>query len=164
MGESRIQLETSGKKFKIERGVRKGDSLSPKLFSAALENIFHKLDLDNFGLNKQSAQLNHLRFTDDIFLFEENPTHLKKMIELLNGEKQQKWRWTSHIIRDSQEKWSKSVTNWYPRDGKRNRGRQQTRREDDLKLTAGHQWRKVARDRTQWKLLEEAYGKRHNEL
>ncbi|GBP36709.1 hypothetical protein EVAR_24711_1 [Eumeta japonica] len=66
----------------IERnGVRQGDSLLPKLFSAVLENIFRKLYWDNFGLNVQGVKLNHLRFTDDIVLFEENPTHLKRMIE-----------------------------------------------------------------------------------
>ncbi|GBP51312.1 hypothetical protein EVAR_34098_1 [Eumeta japonica] len=75
-----------------------------------------------------------------------------------------KWRWTGHRIRAPQEKWSKSVTDWYRRDEKSNRGRQQTRWEDDLKLTAEHHWRRVAWDRTRWKLLEEAYAKRHTEL
>lgn len=68
------------------------------------------------------------------------------------------------MLRDPQEKWSKNVTNWYPRNGKRSRGRQQTRWEDDLKLTAGPHWRRVACDRSQWKLLEEAYAKRQTEL
>ncbi|KAI8430992.1 hypothetical protein MSG28_001085 [Choristoneura fumiferana] len=85
-GEARIQLETLGKKFKIERGVRQGDPLSPKLFSAALESIFRKLDWEEYGLNIQGAKLNHLRFADDIVLFEENPTHLSQMIESLNNE------------------------------------------------------------------------------
>ncbi|GBP47080.1 hypothetical protein EVAR_96035_1 [Eumeta japonica] len=65
---------------------------------------------------------------------------------------------------ERQGKWSKIVSDWYPRDGRRSRGRQMTRWEDDLKLTAKHHWRKVARDRTQWKMLEEAYAKRHAEL
>ncbi|GBP52888.1 Retrovirus-related Pol polyprotein from type-1 retrotransposable element R2 [Eumeta japonica] len=59
---ARIHLETSGKKFKIEREVRHGDLLSPKLFSVAQENIFSKLEWDNFGLNVQGVKLNHLRF------------------------------------------------------------------------------------------------------
>ncbi|GBP34687.1 hypothetical protein EVAR_31556_1 [Eumeta japonica] len=77
---------------------------------------------------------------------------------------QQKWRWTEHMIRDPQGKWSKIVSDWYPRHGKRSRGRQQTKWEDDLKLTAGHHWRRAARDRTPWKMLEEAYAKTHAEL
>lgn len=310
---ARIKLETLGKQFKIEKGVRQGDPLSPKLFSAALENIFRKLDWSSLGLNIQGEKLNHLRFADDIVLFEENPLHLQEMLNSLNEESkkvglfmnkdktklltnsepvpisidnqlieyvseyiylgqiishsdqstkeinrrtangwkkywslkevfksnelsmqikrkvfescvlpvitygcetwsltkqhreklercqramersmtgtkrqdrvrstkirektkivdittrvdQQKWRWAGHMIRDPQNKWSKSVSNWYPRDGKRNRGRQQMRWEDDLRLTAGHLWRRVARDRTQWKMLEEAYAKRHTEI
>lgn len=87
-----------------------------------------------------------------------------KVADILLRIDQQKWRWTGHMIRDKQDKWSTIISDWYPRDGKRSRGRQQTRWEDDLKLTAGHHWRRVARDRTQWKMLEEAYVKRHAEL
>ena len=29
-----------------------------------------------------------------------------------------KWRWTGHMLK--QDKWTKTVTEWYPRDGKRN--------------------------------------------
>lgn len=38
------------------------------------------------------------------------------------------------------------------------------RLEDDLKLTVGYKWKSVVLDRTQWKMLEEAYVKRHTEL
>ncbi|GBP60294.1 hypothetical protein EVAR_91578_1 [Eumeta japonica] len=75
-----------------------------------------------------------------------------------------KWRWTGHMVRGTQEKWSNIVTDWYPREGRRNRGRQSKRWEDELKLTTGPKWRRVARDRVQGKLLEEAFAKRHNEL
>nr|XP_049701309.1 LINE-1 retrotransposable element ORF2 protein [Helicoverpa armigera] len=267
--EAKIQLETLGEKFSIKRGARQGDPLSPKLFSAVLEGIFRKLDWNGFGLNILGTKLNHLRFADDIVLFEENPAHLEEMINSLNEESvkdqttkeinrrvangwkkfwalkeivkskeismstkrkvfdtcilpvitygcetwsltklhrqklqrcqramersmtgnriqdrvrssvirertnvvdiltridQQKWRWTGHMIRDPHNKWSTIVSDWFPRDGKRNRGRQHMRWEDDLKFTAGHHWRRVARDRTQWKMLEEAYANRHTEL
>ncbi|CAF4810844.1 unnamed protein product [Pieris macdunnoughi] len=56
------------------------------------------------------------------------------------------------------------ATLWQPRDGKRGRGRQVRRWEDDLKLAAGPFWLRVARDRIHWKELEEAYAKRHTEL
>ncbi|GBP33186.1 Putative uncharacterized transposon-derived protein F52C9.6 [Eumeta japonica] len=75
-----------------------------------------------------------------------------------------KWRWTGHLLRGTQEKWSNIITDWYPREGRRNRGRQSKRWEDELKLTAGPKWRRVARDRVQWKLLEEAFAKKHTEL
>lgn len=309
---ARVQLETLGETFQVKRGVRQGDPMSPKLFSAVLESIFRKLNWDQQGLNIDGQKLNHLRFADDIVLFEEQPGILEKMIQDLNiesekvglsmntnktklltnsnkheikinnqpveyvdeyiylgqiishtdtttkeikrrtangwkrywslkeimkstdlsisikrkvfntcvlpcitygcetwaltkhhrnmlehcqramersmiGSKRQdkirntvirsktkvtdvltridslKWRWTGHMLRGTQ-KWSNIITDWYPRDGKRNRGRQSKRWEDELKLTAGSKWRRVARDRVQWKLLEEAFAMRHTEL
>lgn len=310
---ARIQLDTLGPEFHVRRGVRQGDPLSPKLFSAVLENIFRKLDWTNLGLNIDGKKLSHLRFADDIVLFEENPNNLETMIQTLSNEStrvgltmnttktkiltnsnhvdiqveghsleyvkeysylgqlisfedqmskeidlriasgwrrywsmkevmkskdlsisvkrkvfntcvlpcitygcetwaltkqlrnkleycqrsmersmtgirkkdrvrneqiraktkvtdiltridQQKWRWTGHMMREKEEKWSKIVTDWYPRNNKRSRGKQFRRWEDELKLTAGPNWRRVARDRTQWKQLEEAFTKRHTEL
>lgn len=310
---AKIQLETLGKEFRIKRGVRQGDPMSPKLFSAVLENVFRNLDWEHLGLNIDGRKLNHLRFADDIVLLEENPKALEKMIQALNTESSkvglkmnitktklmtnseirpieidgqkveyvdeycylgqiispkdqttkeinkriangwkkywslkevvkakehnmatkrkvfntcilpcitygcetwsltkhhreklgkcqrgmersmtgtrrqdrvsnvqlrektkltdilekidlQKWRWTGHMLRSRQEKWSQIITNWYPRDGKRCRGRQQMRWENELKLTAGPKWRRVAQDRKQWRLLEEAFARRHTEL
>ncbi|CAH2234201.1 jg16650 [Pararge aegeria aegeria] len=60
--------------------------------------------------------------------------------------------------------WSTLVTHWYPRDGQRKKGRQQRRWEDELKLTAGPLWRRVAQDRKHWRELEEAFAVRHTEL
>ncbi|GBP48758.1 hypothetical protein EVAR_32778_1 [Eumeta japonica] len=45
------------------------------------------------------------------------------------------------MLRGTQEKWSNIITDWYPREGRRNRGRQSKRWEDELKLTAGPKWR-----------------------
>ncbi|GBP67515.1 hypothetical protein EVAR_49882_1 [Eumeta japonica] len=87
-----------------------------------------------------------------------------KVTDVLTRIDSLKWRWTGHMLRGTQEKWSDTITDWYPREGKRNRGRQSKRLEDELKLTAGPKWKRVARDRVQWKLLEEAFAKRHTEL
>lgn len=57
-----------------------------------------------------------------------------------------KWRWTGHMLRERQEKWTRIITEWYPRDGKRSKGGQTKRWEDDLKV-AGPEWIKVAKDR-----------------
>lgn len=310
---ARIRLESTGEAFPIDRGVRQGDPLSPKLFTAALEQMFRKLEWDHLGLNINGSRLNHLRFADDLVLLEEDPKKLEYMIQTLadrskelglemnsgktklmtnskpvdiivNKQKLEyaeeyvylgqiispknqmskeidkriatgwktywalkeimkskelgigikkktfdtcilpcitygcetwaltkrhrqklarcqrsmersmlgfklkdkvrsidirhktklsdiltridhlKWRWTGHMLRCKKEKWSKQVTIWYPRDGTRSRGRKRKRWEDELKMTVGPLWMRVAADRKQWKELEEAYAIRHTEL
>ncbi|GBP30708.1 hypothetical protein EVAR_75932_1 [Eumeta japonica] len=105
-----IQLETLGKDFPIKRGVRQGDPLSPKLFSAVLENIFRNLNWEGFGLNINGSS------------------------KIGDG--------PGHMMRDKRGKWCKAVSEWYPRDGKRSRGRQCIRWEDNIKMTAGPRWRR----------------------
>ena len=41
---AKIRIQTEGSVFKLERGVKQGDPLSPKLFTCLLENQFRKLD------------------------------------------------------------------------------------------------------------------------
>lgn len=303
---ARIQLEKKSQPFKVGKGVRQGDPLSPKLFSAVLESIFRKLTWENFGINVDGTSLTHLRFADDIVLFAKSPEEITKMIEELaieservglklnpektrmmtNGEKTEikigntevnytdeyiylgqlithkepmreevnrrianswrrywslkeamkdkqlhnnikgklfntcilpvlmygcqswtltremtnrlatcqhdiersmlnvkrsdrlknsvirkktrtidvvqkikrlKWRWAGHTIR-GHDKWSKKVTMWYPREGKRKRGRPQKRWDDDIREVAGVMWNRVALERTEWKRLEEAFA------
>ncbi|GBP50359.1 hypothetical protein EVAR_32604_1 [Eumeta japonica] len=42
------------------------------------------------------------------------------------------------------DKWNKKVTRWYPREGKRKRGRPQKRWDDDIRRVAGAMWNRVA--------------------
>lgn len=46
-----IRLESIGNVFKIEKGVIRGDPLSPKLFTAVLEQMSRQLDWEHLGLN-----------------------------------------------------------------------------------------------------------------
>ncbi|GBP18301.1 hypothetical protein EVAR_9145_1 [Eumeta japonica] len=41
---AQIKVESTGEEFPIARGVRQGDPLSPKFFSAVLESIFGDLE------------------------------------------------------------------------------------------------------------------------
>jgi endonuclease/exonuclease/phosphatase family metal-dependent hydrolase len=84
-----IELHEKTDKFKIGRGVRQGDTISPKLFTAALEGIFKKLNWSKMGININGKFLSHLRFADDIILFATNKRQLQKMLTQLN-EKSQK--------------------------------------------------------------------------
>lgn len=307
---AQIKLETTGDEFPIERGVRQGDPISPKLFSAVLETIFRRLDWDNFGINVNGEKLSHLRFADDLILFSECPNTLERMLQQLSDEsakaglsmnvaktkimsnssakeaitinnqqleyvneyiylgqlvspienmqkeierriantwkrfwslseimknkempmsekrkvfnacilpcltyacqtwalteqqqnkinicqngiersvlgvrrrdrvqikkikgltkfkkvqtiyRKLKWRWTGHMLREKKEKWTKIITEWYPRESRRSRGRQTKRWEDDFKKAAGPEWLRIAKDRDKWKALEEAFVER----
>lgn len=80
---AKIRIKRVWEYFPIIRGVRQGDPLSPKLFSAVLEYIFRRFERCKYGLNISGVQLNHLRFADDLILISENPITLQKMLEQL---------------------------------------------------------------------------------
>ncbi|KAK6757004.1 hypothetical protein RB195_015062 [Necator americanus] len=52
----------------VKRGVRQGDTISPKISTATLENAMRKLEWDDVGVKFDGQQLHHLRFADDIEL------------------------------------------------------------------------------------------------
>ncbi|GBP78304.1 Retrovirus-related Pol polyprotein from type-1 retrotransposable element R2 [Eumeta japonica] len=195
---ARIKLERKGEEFSIERGVRQGDPISPKLFSAALEIIFRRLSWERFGLNVNGENLSHLRFANDLVLFSECPKALEKMLQQLSDEianaernrekcvgskekrqiqlerinektkfrkvqtvcKKLKWQWTGHMLRERKEKWTKLITEWYPRGNNRIKGRQTKRWDDDLKKVAGPLCSRTANQRNEWKALDEAFVER----
>ena len=86
---ARVRLDREGSEFKIERGVRQGDPLSPNLFNAVLEEIFGKLGWKSRGLKikirgpnlGEYKNLNHLRFADDVMLIAKNSMELGAMAE-----------------------------------------------------------------------------------
>ncbi|MFH4980997.1 hypothetical protein AB6A40_007706 [Gnathostoma spinigerum] len=49
----------------IAKGVKQGDTISPKLFAACLESVFRKISWKG-GVNIDGEVLTHLRFADDI--------------------------------------------------------------------------------------------------
>lgn len=70
----------------IRRGVRQGDTISPKLFTAALEEIFKNVDWEEKGINVNGKRLNHLRFADDIILISDNNQDIQDMMTQLDQE------------------------------------------------------------------------------
>ncbi|GBP21483.1 Retrovirus-related Pol polyprotein from type-1 retrotransposable element R2 [Eumeta japonica] len=80
---ARIKLESTGKVFPIDRGGRQDDPLSPKLFTAVLEQMFRKLKWGQLGLNINGARLSHLRFANDLVISEEDPHPLESTIQTL---------------------------------------------------------------------------------
>ncbi|KHJ93001.1 hypothetical protein OESDEN_07095 [Oesophagostomum dentatum] len=69
LGEAKIAIN-------IERGVRQGDPLSRKLFTATLEHIFRRLSWATYGLSINGDQLTNLRFTDDVALIAKTEAEL----------------------------------------------------------------------------------------
>ena len=56
--------------FPKNRGVRQGEPLSPKLYTAILKEVSKKADISE-GINVDGENLTNLMFTDDIALFNE---------------------------------------------------------------------------------------------
>ena len=85
-GTAVVRLHKDTEKIKIGKGVRQGDTISPKLFTACLEGIFRKFSWESKGINVDGEYLNHLRFADDIVLISDNAENLQEMLNDLNKE------------------------------------------------------------------------------
>ena len=81
-----VHLHKESEKIRIKRGVRQGDTISPKLFTATLESIFRRLNWENKGVKIDGEFLSNLRFADDIFLCTETPQELQHMLQELSDE------------------------------------------------------------------------------
>uniref|UniRef100_A0A7I4YF30 Reverse transcriptase domain-containing protein n=1 Tax=Haemonchus contortus TaxID=6289 RepID=A0A7I4YF30_HAECO len=64
----------------VKRSVRQGDTISPKLFSAAHENIMRSLEWEGLGVKVDGRFLHHLRFADDIVLITPNIEQAERML------------------------------------------------------------------------------------
>jgi len=63
-----VQEDVTTNRISINRSVRQGDTISPKLFTLVLEDVFRKLYWDKKGLRVEGEYLSNLRFADDIVL------------------------------------------------------------------------------------------------
>ena len=81
-----VHLHKESEKIRIKIGVRQGDTISPKLFTATLESIFRRLNWEHKGVKIDGEFLSNLRFADDIFLCTETPQELQQMLQELSDE------------------------------------------------------------------------------
>ena len=56
------------KPIHTNRGVRQESTISPKIFTAAIEEVFKKLNLEKNGVYMDGKDLTELRFADDVAL------------------------------------------------------------------------------------------------
>ncbi|KHN86200.1 Putative uncharacterized transposon-derived protein F52C9.6, partial [Toxocara canis] len=63
----------------VEKGVKQGDTISPKLFTACLESVIREIDWEG-GININGEYLNHLRFADDIVLIASTNNELQAIL------------------------------------------------------------------------------------
>ena len=67
-----VHLHKESEKIRIKIGLRQGDTISPKLFTATLESIFRRLNWEHKGVKIDGEFLSNLRFADDIFPMHRN--------------------------------------------------------------------------------------------
>ncbi|KAK6749788.1 hypothetical protein RB195_002036 [Necator americanus] len=68
----------------IGKGVRQGDTKSPKLFMAALQWIMKSLSWEERSIRVDGRFLSNLRFADDIVLFSSSTNEAETMLNELN--------------------------------------------------------------------------------
>ena len=84
---SQVQVQGEcSRTFRLKKGVRQGDTLSPKVFNAGLEQVFRALHWETKGVKINGEMLNHLRFADDIVLISHSALELQGMLSELNAE------------------------------------------------------------------------------
>uniref|UniRef100_A0A0K0DIY3 Reverse transcriptase domain-containing protein n=1 Tax=Angiostrongylus cantonensis TaxID=6313 RepID=A0A0K0DIY3_ANGCA len=64
----------------VKRGVRQGDTISPKLFTATLQNVMRLLEWDNMGVKIDGRQIHHLRFADEVVLITPDISQAERML------------------------------------------------------------------------------------
>ena len=77
-----IHLHTDSKKYRLQRGVRQGDNISPRLFTSCLQDaIIGKINWKDRGIKIYGEYLSHLIFADDIILITKSTSELQKMVQ-----------------------------------------------------------------------------------
>ncbi|VDP07086.1 unnamed protein product [Heligmosomoides polygyrus] len=79
-----IQLFDRKLKISIGKGVRQGDTISPKLFTAALQDAMKDLNWDDKGYLVDGKRISNFRFADDIVLISTSTAEVEEMLNELN--------------------------------------------------------------------------------
>ncbi|VDO25080.1 unnamed protein product [Haemonchus placei] len=72
-------------KIQVGKGVRQGDTISPKLFTAALQYAMLNLNWEERGYPVNGKKVNNLRFTDVIVLISSSRAEMEKVVNEFNA-------------------------------------------------------------------------------
>ena len=81
--EVQLQIHGRTKTIPIRRGVRQGDTMSPKLFIAAIQHMFQNINWDDKGIIINGKRLHHLKYADDIVIIANSLEELQTMLNEL---------------------------------------------------------------------------------
>ena len=81
-----VHIQKESNKINTRRRGRHGDTISPKLFTAALESIFPRLTWKTRGVKIDGKYLSHLSFADDILICANTPHELQQIQQELADE------------------------------------------------------------------------------
>ncbi len=84
-------------------------------------------------------------------------TEQTKVEDILMTIKSKKWTWTGHVKRRLDNRWNTRVTEWQPRNGRRNQGRKRVTWRDEIRAFAGTSWSLLISDRERWRMLGKAF-------
>ncbi len=68
-----------------------------------------------------------------------------------------KWSWAGYTVRRTDNRWTKRVIEWQPRNCKRSQGRQKVRWRNEITAFAGAVWSTLTSDRTRCKKFGKAF-------
>ena len=68
------------------RGVKQGDPISPKLFTATIQEVFKNAQLEEKGIDIEGEKLLDLRFADDVALTTEGVKDMEHQLNNVNKE------------------------------------------------------------------------------
>ena len=71
-----VQNQVS-KEILVLRGVRQGDPISPKLFTATIREMFKNAQQEEKGINIDGDKMSDLRFADDVSLTTEDVKYME---------------------------------------------------------------------------------------
>ena len=83
--------------------------------------------------------------------------NITRVTDIIERVMKLRWSWAGHVARQTDQRWTKELLEWYPRDHTRARGRPKGRWMDEIRRMCGTNWMNVAQDREKWKTLREPF-------